>query len=176
MKFVLAVLIGVCCAVSVGSWAASEAECEAKPYAGSKEFERMTQLVGVWEGSGMAGKEEQKTKVEYKLTAGGSVVMEYLSPGTPHEMVSAYLDRKGKLSMTHYCMLQNQPRMDLEKAGDDSLAFVFAKENDIDPAKEAHMHALTIEFKDKDHIVQKWTLFKDGKDAGTTTLSLARVR
>lgn len=176
MKGLRRVVVGVCCMALVGSWAAAAEECDPASYSGSKEFERVKQLVGVWEGSGMTGKEEQKTKVEYKLTAGGSVVMEYLSPGTPHEMVTAYADRKGKLSMTHYCMLQNQPRMDLQKSGEDSLEFVFAKENDVDPAKDAHMHALTITFKDKDHIVQKWTLFKEGKEAGVHTIALSRVR
>lgn len=63
-------------------------------------------------------------------------------------------------------------------AEDDSRALdlVFAKDNDINPAKETHMHALSITFEDSDHIVQKWTYFEKGKAKGVVTLKLARVR
>jgi hypothetical protein len=114
--------------------------------------------------------------VEYHLTAGGSALVETLFPGSPEEMVSVYQDQKGKLAMTHYCMLRNQPRMTLTKADAQTIELVFARKgNDIDPAKEKHMHALLITFTDNDHIVQKWTLFEKGKDKGGVTLKLARV-
>ncbi len=122
------------------------------------------------------GKEGEKLRVEYRLTAGNSALVETLSPGTPGEMVSVYHDRKGKLAMTHYCMLHNQPRMTLKKDDSRALDLVFAKDNDINPAKETHMHALSITFEDSDHIVQKWTYFEKGKAKGVVTLKLARVR
>jgi hypothetical protein len=145
------------------------------PYSGSKEYERMKQLVGAWEGTSNMGKEGQRVRVEYRLTAGGSAIVETLFPGTPEEMISVYHDKKGKLSMTHYCMLQNQPHMKVRKAGADALDFVFAKGSGINPKKDAHMHALTISFVDKDHIVQNWTYFEDGKEKGVTRLNLSRV-
>ncbi len=77
--------------------------------------------------------------------------------------------------MTHYCMLQNQPHMKLLKAGADKLDFMFAGGTGIDPKKDAHMHALTISFVDKDHIVQNWTLFENGKEKEVTKLDLSRV-
>ena len=53
-----------------------------------------------------------KVRVEYRLTAGGSALVETLFPGASRgQMVSMYYDRKGKLAMTHYCMLRNQPGM-----------------------------------------------------------------
>ena len=51
----------------------------------------------------------------------------------------------------------------------------FAKDNDINPAKETHMHALSIAFEDNDHIVQKWTTFEKGKATGVVTLRLTRM-
>jgi hypothetical protein len=92
-------------------------------------------------------------------------------------MVSVYTDRAGKLAMTHYCMLRNQPHMALVKTDPQTIELVFApKGNDINPATEKHMHAVRIAFTDKDHIVQKWTLFDKGKDVEGVTLQLTRVR
>ena len=79
--------------------------------------------------------------------------------------------------MTHYCMLRNRPHMVLKKADAQRIELVFAKKgNDIDPAREKHMHALRITFADNDHITQKWTMFEKGKDTGQVTLTLTRVR
>jgi len=147
------------------------------PYAGSPEFERIKQLVGAWEGTSDMGKAGEKVSVVYRLTAGGSALVETLSPGNEEEMVSVYHDRKGKLTMTHYCMLRNQPRMTHAKSDAQTIELVFARKgNDINPAKEKHMHAVSISFTDIDHIVQKWTLYDKGKAAGGVTLKLTRVR
>ena len=148
----------------------------APPYTGSKEFERMKQLVGAWEGTSNMEKEGKKVRVEYRLTAGGSALVETLFPGTDEEMVSVYHDRKGRLAMTHYCMFHNQPRMTLRKADAKTIDLDFARLNDINPAKETHMHSLSITFVDHDHIVQKWTMFEKGKPREVVTFNLTRVR
>ncbi len=163
------------CLLLVSSLMAYAGEGRGAPYSGSKGYERMKQLVGVWEGTSNMGKEGQKIRVEYRLTAGGSAIVETLFPGTDEEMISVYYDNKGKLSMTHYCMLQNRPSMKLQEAGADTLAFVFAKGSGIDPKKDAHMHALTISFADKDHIIENWTYFEGGQEKGVTKLNLSRV-
>lgn len=160
----------------VGSFVAYAREGKQAPYSGSRAYEHMKQLVGVWEGTSNMGKEGQKIRVEYHLTAGGSAIVETLFPGTAEEMISVYYDNsKGRLSMTHYCMLQNRPSMKLERGSADTLAFVYAKGSGIDPKKDAHMHALTISFLDKDHIVENWTYFENGKEKGVTKLNLSRV-
>jgi hypothetical protein len=145
------------------------------PYSGSKEFERMKGLAGVWEGTSNMPKDGDKVRVEYRLSSGGSSIVETLLPGTPHEMISVYYDNQGKLTMTHYCALRNQPMMDLQKADTQNLYFMFVGGSNIDPMKDAHMHALTISFVDKNHITQKWTLFVDGKEQGTSVFELSRV-
>jgi hypothetical protein len=169
-------VIAVVCFSFTGLYAAYAGEYQPGQYTGSKEFERMKQLVGAWEGTADMGKEGEKVRVEYRLTAGNSALVETLFPGTPEEMVTVYHDRKGKLAMTHYCMLHNQPRMTLKKADARTLDLVFAKDNDINPAKETHMHALGITFEDNDHMAQKWTTFEQGKAKGVVTLKLTRVR
>jgi hypothetical protein len=70
-----------------------------------------------------------------------------------------------------------QPRMTLAKADAQTIELVFARKgNDINPAKEKHMHAVRIAFTDNDHILQKWTMFEKGKDTGGVTLKLTRVK
>ncbi len=145
------------------------------PYSGSKEFERMKGLVGVWEGTSNMSKEGERVKVEYRLSSGGSSVVETLFLGTPYEMVSVYFDNKGQLTMTHYCALRNQPTMKLQKADARNLNFMFAGGTNIDPKKEAYMRSLTITFVDKNQIIEKWTSFKEGKEQETSVFELSRV-
>jgi hypothetical protein len=169
-------IAAVCCSLA-GLIVAHAGEHHPASTAGSAELERMKQLAGAWEGTSDMGKEGEKVRVEYRLTAGGSAVVETLFPGTAEEMVSVYHDRHGKLAMTHYCMLRNQPRMTLGKADAQTMELVFARKgNDIDPAKEKHMHAVHIAFTDNNHITQKWTMYENGKDKGGVTLKLTRVR
>ncbi len=177
MRKLASLLIVAVCFSLAGLFVAYAAEYQSAPYTGSAEFERMKQLVGVWEATSEMGKEGEKLRVEYRLTAGGSALVETLFPGSAEEMVSVYHDQKGKLAMTHYCMLRNQPHMTLGKADAQTIELVFARKgNDINPAKEKHMHAVRITFTDNDHITEKWTMFENGKDKGGVTFKLTRVR
>ncbi len=150
-------------------------EMELPPYKGSQPFESMKSLAGHWEGAKVSDGKEEPVKVEYKVTSNGSTIVETLFPGTKYEMISVYHEKGGKLSMTHYCSIGNQPQMDLVKAAGKDLEFNFAKSNEIDVDKEGHMHGLTLTRVDKDHLTHNWTMYKEGKDGGTTTLKLARV-
>jgi hypothetical protein len=147
-------------------------------YKGSKDFEGLKQIVGVWEGTKLMGegKEDQKFTVEYKLTSGDSAIVETLFPGTPHEMVSVYYDRDGSLEMTHYCMLGNHPQMALKKADDKNMTFELIRNGDIKADTEPHMHALTLSFVDDNNIVESWTLYEDGKEKETATFKLTRTK
>ena len=70
----------------------------------------MKALEGKWVNVDDNGKPTGKT-VEYRLTAGSGTVVETLMAGTPHEMITVYHMDGDSLMLTHYCMLQNQPRM-----------------------------------------------------------------
>jgi hypothetical protein len=159
----------------MASAAALAGERSPGPYSGSKEFERLKELAGVWEGTSNMSKEGERVKVEYRLSSGGSSIVETLFPGTPHEMVSVYFDNKGQLTMTHYCALRNQPTMKLQKADARNLNFMFAGGTNIDPKKDAYMRSLTITFVDKNNIIEKWTSFKEGKEQETSVFELSRV-
>src|SRR3989338_5074087 len=84
----------------------------------SAELARIKSLAGRWTGvTSMFGKPDQRVYVEYEVTSGGSAVLERIFPGTPEEMISVYYDdNKGKLAMTHYCILRNRPTLKLVRS------------------------------------------------------------
>ncbi len=136
------------------------AHCEMPPYRGSADFERMKSLVGKWSAE---SPEMGKMKTEFRLIAGDSVVEERFAAGTPMEMLSTYYDVNGKLTMTHYCMLRNQPRMKLVKSTANSLTFDLAPTPGLNPAKDKHMHGATYTFIDANHFKLEGVAWENGK-------------
>jgi hypothetical protein len=130
------------------------------PYNGSPAFERMKSLVGKWSGE---SPELGKMKTEFRLIAGDSVIEERFAASTPMEMLSVYHDVNGKLTMTHYCMLRNQPRMKLVKQTEDSLTFDLAPTPGLNAQKDMHMHGATYTFIDTNHFKLEGVSWKDGK-------------
>src|SRR5712672_4697508 len=128
------------------------ADQPAKPYQGTPEFERMKALVGTWKGNADMGQGPMDFTVEYRLVSGGSAIEERIFAGTPKEMVTMYHDRKGRLQLTHYCMLGNQPGMLLKSADAKTIKFDFDPKCGLDEKSGMHMHALTISFDAADTI------------------------
>jgi hypothetical protein len=132
------------------------------PYKGSAAFDRMKSLVGRWSAD---SPEMGRMNTEFRLIAGDSVIEERFAEGTPMEMLSVYHDVNGKLTMTHYCMLRNQPRMKLVKSTADSLTFDLAPTPGLNAAKDMHMHGATYTFLDANHFKLEGVSWKDGKSA-----------
>jgi hypothetical protein len=140
----------------------ASAHAEIPAYKGSAAFERMKTLVGKWSGnSPMMG----KMNTEFRLIAGGSVIEERFAEGTPMEMLSTYHDVNGKLKMTHYCALRNQPQMQLTKSTANSLTFDFVPTPGLNAAKEKHMHGATYTFIDSNHLQMDGVAWDNGKPA-----------
>ena len=147
------------------------------PYGGSPNFLRLKTLVGTWEGlNKMHGGEEQKMTIEYSLSSNGSALVEKLFSGTPQEMISVYHEHKGKLTMTHYCMLGNQPDLDLISVKDNVMEFDLSESSDIDQAAEDHMHSLKVTFVDDNTIQQDWLDYKNGVAGEISTFKFSRVK
>jgi hypothetical protein len=147
-----------------------------KPYKGSAEFEKMKSLVGTWKGKMDMGQGPVEMTVTYTLTSGGSAIEERITPGTPHEMVTMYHDKNGKLSLTHYCVLANRPGMLLQSSDGKTLKFDFDPTCGVDAKTETHMHALTLTFEGPDTIQQDWQLYQDGALKDSHPIKLTRVR
>jgi hypothetical protein len=142
----------------------------------SPEFERMKSLIGTWTGKADIGQGPIEMTVQYRLIAGGTVLEEKVFPGTPNEMVTMYFDKGGKLALTHYCIMGNQPGMVLKSADSKTLHFDFDKSCGINPTKESHMHAMNLTFKDTDTIVTSCKAIMNGQEVPEHETTLKRVR
>lgn len=140
-------------------------------------FDRFKQLTGEWTGKGMMEGKEQEIRVIYKVTSGGSAVVETIFPGTPHEMVTVIHPDGDALLLTHYCMLGNQPHMKaMPKAGDNKVAFEFVKATNLKSEKDMYMRSATFTFVDKDTLKTEWTHYNEGKEAGKGVFELKRKK
>ena len=158
------------------AWAGKDAG-QAPAAAGSPEFERIKSLAGRWQGVMKNGDGKEETvAVEYKVTSGGTAVVETLTPGTPHEMVSVYHDRAGRLNMTHYCMVGNQPEMVLKSSDAQTISLESTVSTQAELQGDMYMNALTLRQSDKGHLTQEWhSLGPDGKPLGSSVLTLKKV-
>lgn len=177
MKRLASIAIIIILGLIIGPMTAYSGEYQKGAVTHSRDFEKMKELVGVWEGKADMGKGMETIKATYELTSAGNVIIERLFAGQPHEMVTVYYDFKGRMGMTHYCSLGNQPHMELMNPGENSMMFVLSKKNpNLVSVKETHMHALTISFDSKDNITQTWTLYEKGKKKSDVVIKLTRTK
>src|SRR5438045_3890691 len=75
-------------------------------------LEPLKKLEGTWESSD----KDHPARITYKMSSGGSIVVETLSMmNHSDDMVTIYHSDGDRLVMTHYCSLGNQPHMIAEK-------------------------------------------------------------
>jgi hypothetical protein len=173
ISFALMVLLGLV----LGPLSANSGEYKIGAVTHSKDFEKMKGLVGVWEGTTEMGKEMGPVKATYELTSAGNAILERLFVGLPHEMVTVYYDSKGKLTMTHYCSLGNQPHMELMNPGENNMLFVLSeKDHGLSSLDETHMHALKISFNTNGSITHTWSLYEKGEKKSDVVIKLARSK
>jgi hypothetical protein len=168
------VAIALAASLAFGISATTNAQDKAKGSA----FDQIRALAGDWAGTMSHGEKNAKeATVSYRVTSGGSAVVETLGAGTDHEMVTVYHKDGEGLMLTHYCMIGNQPRMRAESAGEGKkLEFKFAGGANIKSDRDAHMHDLTIEFLGADHIRSSWSFYKDGKAVETAVFDMKRKK
>lgn len=175
MKKTLLFTMIILSAVAFGS-SAFAGEQRGAPVAHSKDFDRMKTLVGVWEGKADTGKGMEPFKVTYELTSAGNAIVEKFAAGQPHEMITVYYDYNGKLVLTHYCSLGNQPHMELMTSGDGAMRFVLSERApNLVSLQEIHMHAHDIAIDGKNSMTQTWTLYDKGTKANEVAVKLNRA-
>jgi hypothetical protein len=176
MKKIMSITMIALAIMLFGAVAVYAGEQVGTPVTHSKDFERMKELVGVWEGKSDMGKGTETLRITYELTSAGNAIVERFDAGTPHEMIAVYYDYGGKLAMTHYCSLGNQPHMELSNPGAVNLRFILSKKMPgLVSTNEMHMHALIIALNDKDSITQTWTLYDKGAKKSDVVVNLLRV-
>ncbi len=135
---------------------------------GKAAFQKLKGLAGTWSGP-VGTASGPKGRISYEVISGGSVVMEVLFPGEPHEMRSMYHLDKGDLIMTHYCSGGTQPHMRLSKTAStpEKLVFDFDGGTNFDVDKDSFIHNGEIRFLPDGRLEASWTSWENGKSAGS---------
>jgi hypothetical protein len=116
--------------------------------------------------------------VIYRLTGAGSALVETDFPESNHEMVSVYHLDGDELRLTHYCAAGNQPRLKLDRTNSTPTRFVFVFDGgtNMDPAKDMHIHGMTLSFEKEGEVEAAWEAHNEGKSAGLTKFHLSRTQ
>ena len=168
-------LVGLMLSMCLGSALAGEMPGYTPPKT-SDALEQIKALDGRWEG--VSNDHDQKAGpvvAQYHVTSGGSAVEEKLFCDSSHEMISMYHDVNGELSMAHYCMLGNQPQLVLTSSEPGKLTFKESASSAATLAGQMRMGSLTVEWTDKDNIVQTWQAYDaEDKPMDPTVIKLTR--
>ena len=129
----------------------------------SSAFEKMQSLAGDWGGRAEEG---NPVNSSFKVVASNTALLETLRVSGMEEMVTLYSVDKDGIALVHYCPTNNQPRMRATPGSGDvkRLVFTFQGAGNLPSLAVGHEHKLVIEFLDNDHIIERWTWRKDGKD------------
>jgi hypothetical protein len=141
-------------------------------------LEAFKKLAGEWRGKEVIGHDTgMEVRVTYKVTSGGSAVVETLFPGTDHEMVTVIHPDGNELVLTHYCALGNQPQMRAPgKLEGNQVAFKFVRATNLSSEKAMYMRDAKFTFIDKDTLKSEWSHYQDGKPAGQVVFELKRQK
>jgi hypothetical protein len=126
-------------------------------------FEKLQSLTGDWQGKDDQG---NGVKSNFKVMISKTVVMETLDAAGMEEMLTLYSVDGHGISLLHYCPTNNQPHMRAIPASGNvkELVFSFVDAGNLSSIAVGHEHKMIMEFDDKDHITERWTWQKNGKD------------
>ena len=138
-------------------------------------FERLKELAGDWYEVDAAGEPTGEIVLNYRVSSGGSAVIETCFPWEPHEMLTAYTLDGGDLVLTHYCALGNAPRMRAVAGGDGSeVHFECDGVGNVASHDELHMHDAVFRFEGDGRLRSVWTLWSEGQLGGAEAFELVR--
>ncbi|MBI3268140.1 MAG: hypothetical protein HYZ53_03895 [Planctomycetes bacterium] len=177
MKFAHALVCVSVLVAALAAFAQDQKPADNQPPA-NPDFERMKKLTGTWKGTSQMGEDPAaEASVTYKVTSGGTAILETIFAGSDHEMLTVYTVDKGELVLTHYCVMGNQPHMKAGVARDPNvIAFTCVGAGNLASEDDPHMHAGKFTFVDDDHLKTTWTMCKGGKPVHEVKLVLERQK
>jgi len=150
----------------------------------SSAFERIKSLSGTWRGETSAEGEEAEAEAaatpevvhEFRVSAGGTVVMEVMGPDSEYEMINMYHLDGEDLVLTHYCVVGNAPSY-RARAGESANELVYECQGgaNLKSEDEAHMHVGQLFRKGEDHISTRWLMQEKGETTYAAEFELVRV-
>lgn len=165
----------LCALLSLPALAHESASAPAGATAQS-DFERLKSLAGDW-AADTDGDGQADSTFTYRLSAGGSVLVETLFAGTPHEMLTLYHMDGERLLATHYCAAGNQPRMRWVPSGAaNTVAFEFVDGTNMKSVRDMHMGSGRITLVDADHAAGEWQAWQDRQPGHLAKMTLTRKK
>jgi hypothetical protein len=137
-------------------------ECAPEDDAPHPVFERIESLAGDWYVVDAEGRRTEKLVSRYRLTAGGSAVLETLFPGTENEMITLYHRDGEEVVLTHYCVVGNAItyRATLE---DGDLSYRCTGGRNMESEDDRHMHEGRVAFEGEDRYRSTWRMVEKGE-------------
>jgi len=131
----------------------------AEPVKATDAFAHLKALAGTWNGHAMTP-DGPPASVSYRLTAGGTAVMETLFGGTEHEMLTIYTVNGNDVVATHFCAAGNQPvmKLDTTQSTPDRLVFSFVSVGGDHAKDHPHVHNGFLHFIGNDQFEATWTM------------------
>ena len=129
-----------------------------------KSFEAMKTLTGAWQGTTAKG---EPVEVDYRLTSGGVLMSEIQSHMKDHseDMISMIHMDGGRLLLTHYCAMGNQPRLTATTSPDGkTITFNFLDATNLASPDAGHMQSVIFTFIDANHHTEEWHFADHGKE------------
>ena len=146
-------------------------------------FDQLRALEGSWavmaeQTAGEPHDEEASLtgRFDFRVTGGGSVVMETMNAGTSHEMINMYHMDGDDLVLTHYCAAGNQPTMKLDRdgLGEGKMNFAFTGGTNLDPAVDQHIHSAEFSWLEDGRLTADWTAWGGGEENAVMHFVLTR--
>ena len=82
------------------------------------------------------------------------------------DMITMFnLDGPGRLLMTHYCAVGNEPRMEASASPDGKvITFNYVDATNLASPDAAHMHRMVLTLIDENHHTEEWMFVDHGKE------------
>lgn len=140
-------------------------------------MEALKSLAGKWHLAGADRKADAPADFEFKVSSGGSAIVETMFPGTPKEMTNVYTLDGNDVLVTHYCAAGNAPRMKLTHNENGTMTFDFVDATNLPDKNKMYMGKLELKFVGPDQVQQTWTSFLNGQPTEQPmTMTLERAK
>lgn len=174
---VLTSLVVLVALVVVAVPAFAQQEEKASVVQPSPEWQKLSTLVGEWEGVfEMPDGKKLAGTLEVRMTGDKSALMHLMERDTPHEMITMIHPDGKRIVATHYCAAHNQPRMALVPSKNaNEVAFDFVDGTNIAPG-DGHMRGVVFRFVDADHHDAEWTSVDGHGKTSSAVFKYTRVK
>ncbi|MEW6209595.1 MAG: DUF6265 family protein [Acidobacteriota bacterium] len=141
-------------------------------------FEKLKTLAGKWKARAANGSDAY---LLFETVSNKTALHErFIDEGNSahSNLITVYYRDKDQLMATHFCSMNNQPRLRAVEASADlsRLTFSIIDITNLKTADTAHMYKVTYEFHDQDHFTTIWTMRQGGKDVFVETLRWERQK